>query len=438
MGAAEDKAYQDYQYAQYQKAHAAAKTDDSPLNERMQELTSPEEMKGKADDTKQFIQDHAKTAGMIAGGVAAGIPGAAIGSALGEGLSQGMKAASGADVTPESAAKAVGLAGLEGAGAEFTGSKIIGPSLEAVGGLLAKGVSHLPYVDAAASAIKTYAKRAQEVIGMSKSADGNVATAADQIRAQLLKDKQAFHNQLTSYTDDALEKRASQTININDATKALDDGLVRLSNKSGISDQAREAATKDLLGLKTDMQSMANEHGEISLLDANKFKQDLQDRAFEGEGHILNQDAARDAQAVLRQQINKAAPEVAAMNEQQAAVLNLTKRMNKALTTPGKTEASLLKAGSGENPRSVADLTELDQSLGTNVLGQAQNLTAMKSFAKPGPNLAGPSLGNTLMAPVIRGASGAGAVMSSAAPGALGLSVIHGRQGENDLKRTNP
>lgn len=390
-------------------------------------------------ESHKALLTHLKTPGMIAGALMAGPAGAAAGAGAGEAIGQAAKSLSGEDVTAGGAAKEVGKAVVEGGLSEIVGSKVIGPTLSKAGSLIAKGISHIPGIDATGEAIKAYAQRAQEVLGMAKSADGNTARAADEMRRQMAIDKQAFHNQINSFTEDALEKHSGQKLNINDTVKALDDGLTKLSNKSGISDEAREAATKEVVGLKSDLHKLADENGEINLLDANKFKQDLQDRAFEGGGHPLNEAAAKNAQAVLRQQINDAVPEVAKYNEQQAAVLELTKRMNRGLITAGKGETGLLAAGAGKNARNVADLADLDKALGTSMLPKAQNLSAMKAFTPAGPGLEGPSLANSIAAPVIRGGAALGrAAQSAAVRPVLGNSVVHGTAGVLGVGRENP
>ena len=166
----------------------------------------------------------------------------------------------------------------------------------------------------------------------------------------------------------------------------------------------------------------------MSVQDASDVKSFLQDKAsssYRNSGDIFalgkdSAEAAKSAAADARQLINKAAPEVAEANSTLAKLHEIEDKMNLNLIAVGKPEAALLAAGTGGNVRNVKYLQQLGELTGTNMLGEAEKLAAMRTFGKP-PLLPMDTTGKTLTRMAVGG--GAGSLLGGPVGAAVGAGL---------------
>jgi len=231
--------------------------------------------------------------------------------------------------------------------------------------------------------IKTYAKNAKEIMLMAKSSDGNVAEAADQVRQKFSNAIQKTRSNLNSEISTAL-KSSDKVVDAEPILQAI------ASQKSKINPTlyTKEIAQIDDLAEKI---GALSKNGKIKISDAHDIKTFLQDRAssaygFSSDPASLGTEAAKAAKsgaAIARKLVNEAEPVVASANNQLAKLYEITDGLNRNILNVGKPEAALLAAGSGGNTRNATGLANLGKATGSDMLEQAQKLSAMRTFANP-------------------------------------------------------
>lgn len=280
------------------------------------------------------------------------------------------------------AGKAIGAAGNAAAPYVKAGLNKVGSVVsEKTGNAATKIASTLTGVSE--GDIKTYAKNAKEIVAMSKSSAGNVAEAADQVRQKFSDSINQTRSKLNSKISTAL-KSSNQSV---DAAPILD-ALATQKGKINPKLYTKEIGQIDDLIEKVG--SLA-ENGKLKVSDAHDVKMFLQDRAssaygFSSDPASLGAEAARAAKsgaAVARKLVNEAEPAVASANNQLAKLHDITDDLNRNILNVGKPESALLAAGSGGNARNATGLVELGKATGTDMLGEAQKLSAMRTFGNP-------------------------------------------------------
>jgi hypothetical protein len=179
---------------------------------------------------------------------------------------------------------------------------------------------------------------------------------------------------------------------------------------------------------------------------AHDVKQFLQDEATSayrnpGESSLGTKaaNAAKSAAAKARLLVNQAEPQVARANDELANLHDIEDTMNSSLITEGKSEHGLVSAGSDGNERNALALKKLGSATGTNMIGEAEKLAAMKQFGSPKlmANMAGAhSIGRIGLGGLIGGAVGQhegegfipGALMGAAltSPAAIKVAIDSG------------
>jgi hypothetical protein len=381
----------------------------------------------------------APTIGMLGGGAlgtlaepgAGTLAGAGLGGALGKSVENiGMHALGESTQHPYvDVAKAGGeamlseLAGMGigksiGAVAESpVGQKVIG----AVGKGAAKVGEMLSGVPE--KEIVTYAKNAEEIKNMANASDNNTFEAAEQLRQKWADKVNGTRQKLNNYISETL-KGSDKTVDVKPIIKSLEDYKRSINRKlepeqvaqvdtlinritslaqkeTKVVGEAPEQGVFDFLmsklGLKEAPQAPTKivkewvDNGKISVSDAHDVKQFLQERAKsayypQGQVFPLGKDAARAAKqgaAVARKLVNDAEPVVAKANNQLALLHNIEDTMNANMLKIGSPESSILAAGSGGNLRNAKALDRLGQITGGDMLGDAQNLSAMRTFGSP-------------------------------------------------------
>lgn len=351
------------------------------------------------------------TAGMLAGGAVGGaaagglsagvagpvgaVTGAGLGSMAGESLKKlGEKYILGEEYPDrEKFYGDIGKSALEGAAGEMGGQVIgklgkiaaeskVGKKVGEVAGNVGAKVGEM-FTGVPEQEIKTYAKNAEKISEMAKSSDNNVAEAADQLRTKFAKDIANAKMGINSQLDPVL-KQSGKMVEAKPVLDALNEA------KSAIDADFYPEQIKQVNSLIDSIKRKVDD-GMMTAYDANLTKRFLQDKAssaYRNPGDIFSvgteaANAAKAGAAKLRVLVNDAVPEVAALNNRLADLHRIDDMMNANLISAGKPEAGLLSAGSGGNLRNAKALSQLGDFTGTDMLGDAQNLAAMRTFGSP-------------------------------------------------------
>lgn len=263
-------------------------------------------------------------------------------------------------------------------------------------------------INVSEDALKTFVSRAKVVDQMSKSANGNVAAAADTIKQNFQDDLKSYFQKINDTVTTVLKRAGNgATVSPQGAIDSIDTAMGKASNSSALSASERQAKVQNLQDLKkTIMNRTDPETGRMTALDANEVKKELWDRGFEQSGNIT--DEAKVAAHSINDEISSQVPAAKALNAHQAKVYDLMDTATAKGLSGAKPEGVLLKAGNNAgNGREAMELGRLGDASETDIATQANNLAAMKAFKAKGA-----LLGNKLA-----GATAIG--INKAAPGAV-------------------
>lgn len=233
--------------------------------------------------------------------------------------------------------------------------------------------------------ISHYAQNAERVGQLAGESDNNTFAAADQVRKQFMNDIDQSRNQLGETIGEAL-KNSDKRVDGRKIIGALEQA------KSKIDPDLYPEQVAKVDDLMTKIISKFDNNDTIHVSDAHVVKRFLQDKAtqaYRNPGDIFGvgtegAKAARAGAAVARDLVNEAEPTVAAANNQLSKLHDIEDTMNSNLIAEGKPEAALLSAGAGTNQRNADALKKLGDMTGTDMLGKAKDLAAMRTFGKPG------------------------------------------------------
>jgi hypothetical protein len=330
------------------------------------------------------------------GAIATGVGGAALGGAAGEAykqlgeryfLDEGPK-------TSEEAATKIGTEGLVSGAGQLAGN-VAGKGLglvaktKPVQGLVRKVGSGLAKVGEMATGvpkkiIETFAKKTPEVEQMAKASGDDLQAAADTVRKGMNKAVQSARGRLSGQISKAVEAGEGKFVDPRPILKSLADEKAKINPK--LNPEFIEQI--DELARKVKVLSGQNKQGKIGLKDANDLKGYLQDvgsSAYHKGGQIFQYGkptakAAKAGAAETRKGVNVAAPEIAGANEKLARLHQIEKTSNRNLLKEGASPAGLLSAGSGSNTNNIKALQELGEITGTDMVGEAEKLAAMRTF----------------------------------------------------------
>lgn len=340
------------------------------------------------------------TAGMLAGG-AIGTAGGPVGAVGGAGLGamggKALKSLGERYLLDKPESRSDYYSGLAGAGMEGMSNEMGGRALGAgaklaaetkVGQAVIKGTGKTAsYLASSFSGvpqkeIEVYAKNADEINKLAKSNDYNSQEMADQLREKFNKDILSKKTELNAQISKALGSKGD-VIELNPIVGALEEA------KGQINSKLRPEEISEVDGIIKRIQSLG-ENGKIDLKNAHDAKEYLQEIAkgsYHKDGQIFTvgdkaSKAAKAGAAMARKLVNKAAPEVAAANDSLSSLHDIEDVMNKNLLAEGKTGASLYAAGSGNNEASEKVLKQLGNITGTDMVNDAQKLSAARTFGK--------------------------------------------------------
>lgn len=228
--------------------------------------------------------------------------------------------------------------------------------------------------------IQTFSKNADEVLDLYKTKDGNIAEIADEMRGKWNKNvqlaKSRVYNRINKSLANRPDKVASKPIleALSDVKAGLDPDL----DASDIAEIEEIAATLAKKGEALDLPT---------LLKVKVYLQDQAAPAYNKGGQIFTRGkkAARAAQAgaaKARRILNDAAPDVAMDNMNLSQLHRLEKSFNRNLLKEGASHASIVQAGSDAGSATGNSLKRLGQFTEQDMLGDAQNLAAAKTFGE--------------------------------------------------------
>ena len=315
-------------------------------------------------------------------GTLAGIgPGAAVGEPIGAGVGAGVASAGtdtinnymfGGNKSAGDIAKDAATEGVETAVAQATGSALLKGGTK-LAGRVAEAV--VP-----ASVITRYQQAADVVNGLIRSSAGDVAEAAEQARKQMNGWIKNFVGRATDQVNEALEKSTS-SIDGNEIVGALQGALEKLHPKTQADEIKQIQAAIDMT------KSMRGDTGQIAMKDANALKKWLGNIGYDPETVSEVAGPLKQSAAITRRSMNTALkdeglPGLAAANNRLSALQSVQETMNKGMLKSGAPESSLVGAGSDSRPMNARALKILSDITGQDFTGKAQDVAAVKSFAK--------------------------------------------------------
>lgn len=417
----------------------------------MQSTQTPESVKQIGVDAKTSVKrqvlEDVPTAGAMVGGMLAGplgvmpaMMGAGIGSMAGTAVKQAGEKSLGM-IKPESDLnQEMSEAMPRGAGMEL-GGQAIGKGLGFIGKTIGGAKDTIKTFISEESGIplknmEVYAKKypvIDKLIQELKASPNALAEKADQIKQNLVNQINSYKKSLSDKITGSLEQLAEKPVDISPVIETLEKAKQNLHPQYQADDIN---AINDLIGFA---KSGAQEAGEgvytegSSAYVLQRKLQDMAKGAYAKNGQIFNLsgDAAKAAKMAARDTrliVNQVSPEIAAANNEYSYLHGIDNVINKNMLKPGASEASLLSAGSGANSRNASILGKLDKRVGSDALGQAEELSAANNLKGTGSVLStGKAVGGAIKGGLIAGPHGALAGLALSSPAAIRAAIRSGQ-----------
>lgn len=232
--------------------------------------------------------------------------------------------------------------------------------------------------------IETYIKNTKQVDDVIKSTDGDVSLAADELRANL---QSAIQNKISNLGSDIKAAIQNAPAGSVESNSAIVDALKNI--KDGINPGTYPEAISEIDDLISKVGTIGKD-GKLDAAAANEAKLFLQDMAkgsYKKGGQLFalgdkSQKAAKVGASQARKIEMGLAPGTIAPNKELSTLHRYEKNVNKNLIQPGKTEAALMSAGSGQNLRNTKNLSDISKMTGFDAIGEAEKLSAAKMFGE--------------------------------------------------------
>lgn len=340
---------------------------------------------------KDFAKAATKTlpaAGSIAGGVIAGGP--TLGAAALGGSALGAMAGKAAQTLIEENFFNEPVKTLEEKITELPKEAVYDVAGNLVGGgvvapLAKKALTPLKYFASGFSGvpeqvIETYAKNMDDVNKID-----NVLLEADKIRESASRAIKSFENTQNSSIAKNIAQKANEPVDTTAAIMFLEQKAAAKNPKINADIVSEINQQKEILKNISTFDEQTGKYF-APAKDAAEMKSKLQDLAqYEEIGRKFNRKdyagytmtgAARE----LRREVNKVLPEYAEANLELAKLRRIEGKINKNLITPEKSIAAMTSVGSGTNPVMEKQVTNLGETLGTDLLTPMQNLAAAQKL----------------------------------------------------------
>lgn len=232
--------------------------------------------------------------------------------------------------------------------------------------------------------IETYLNNTKQIDGLIGSTGGDVSLLADDLRTNL---QSAIQNKISNLNSDiksAIQNAPAGSVQSN---KAIVDALQNI--KQGINPGTYPEAISEIDDLISRVGTIG-QNGTLDAAAANEaklFLQDMAKGAYKKNGQLFSlgdksQKAAKVGASQARKIEMQLAPGTVAPNKELADLHRYEKNVNKNLIAPGKTEAALVSAGSGQNLRNTKNLKDISNMTGFDAVGEAEKLSAAKIFGE--------------------------------------------------------
>lgn len=321
--------------------------------------------------------------------------------ALGEG--QGVGYAAGR--TALSAAQGAGMSAMDGqegeswqdkvdrakSGAKLSGGiQLAAESVPYVGKALGYGAKKVgeALTGVAPDLIENFAKRTDQVNDLIRKTGGKVDAMADQIREELSGGIQQAKGVLNGQISSAL---AGADPELRVEAKPIIDRLE--AAKARLNPNFKKSAIADIDEMIANIKSQAGESGALDAKGLYETKQYLGQEssgAYNKGGQMFTRAseaarAAKEAAGEARDLVREHIPEIAQADAQLSKMHAIEGRMNKNLLAPGKSDAALMAAGAGTNPRNAANLRALEEVSGVPASQRVKDLATAREFASASP-----------------------------------------------------
>ncbi len=329
-------------------------------------------------------------AGMAGGGLmgaGAGPLGAVGGAGLGAGAGESLKNAiysylgsANAPKTKEEALLGPVKEIPKGAMAEM-GGQIIGKGVSAVAPRIASALSGAPEQD-----IKTLARNPQEVGGLIKETGGKVSGKIDEARRAANEGLKSYKGALNQEVGSSLSKASPEkNVDINPILDAIGRA------KQQINPELNPETIAEINAVQKRVSDLSKGTGKVSASEINDIRSYLGDLGSgaapkpTGEGKIFSPGdvgsrAAYYGSGAAGDVLGQNAPEARAALSKLGDLRQLTKQIQPGLLKEGMNDVGFLGAGRGAQTRNADMLKRVDELTGGDVLGQAQKLSATKTF----------------------------------------------------------
>lgn len=368
----------------------------------------PHSMSELADQTYKGAMNTIPAAGAVLGGMVGGPIGAGAGAAAGQSLKSTIQSA----ISGQSPTRGEFYSDLGTAAKQGVAGQMLGESGAVVGKAAVNKLSGVPseLTGIPDKDIETYAQRADKVneIISDHSDNGkfNSQLAVNHMRDNVLNDVSKTRMHLDNQISEALKSAPQDKVfSAEPIKKVLAEEASRLHPVYGENDIGQ------IQGLIEKIDKTAPD-GKMSIQDLQATKRYLQNEASGSykDGNFFRigdsaANAAKMAGRVARETMDKYGPvEIKNANRQLSQLHQIEDGMSAQLLNKNSPPNSMLSAGTGANVRDMTALSNLGEITGADYLGDAQNISAARSFSNTpiftktttGRSMIGPIYGRTL------------------------------------------
>lgn len=321
--------------------------------------------------------------GAIPASAAAGAAGAGLGYGGGEAIKNLIYSGLGSKDAPKNSDEAI-LGPIEaipaGAAAEM-GGQVIGKAASKILPRIASSMSGVPEQD-----VNTLVKNPDEIKGLINETEGKVSGKIDEARGAASNSLKTYKAGLNTQIKQGLSKYGPEkNIDIDPIMKSIDRA------KEQVNPKLNPEVIADINSIQKRISDLTDGSGKASVSDINDIRSYLGDLGSgsapkpTGEGKFFSPKdpgsrAAYYGSGAASDLLKENAPEVGDALSKFGELRGVTKQVTPGLLKEGANDVGFLGAGRGAATRNEDMLKKIDDLTGSDVLGQAQKLSAAKNF----------------------------------------------------------
>ncbi len=325
--------------------------------------------------------------GLIGSATPAGPIGALAGSGLGYGAGESLKntiySALGSKDAPQTHEEALAgpLKSIPAGAEQEMGGQVIGALTSKFLPRVASGISNVPEQD-----IMTYANNPEEVGGLIKETKGNVTEKIDDVRRGAASNINDYKSGLNQKISEGLASRSQvKDVDISPILDSMEKA------KSQINSKLNPEIVSDINSIQKRISDLTEGTNKASVSDINDIRSYLGDLGSgavpkpTGEGKFFTPKdpgarAAYYGSGAAKDLLEQNAPEVADSLTKLGQLRKTIKQIPPGLLKEGANPVGFLGAGRGAALGNEAALNNLDEMIGSNVLGNAQKLSSAQNL----------------------------------------------------------